>query len=318
MTGRDRRDALWQQVLASPARVRSEQDERELIRGLALPDSKHQFLIESFAHPDDTLPPSRARVRDQRRRPGVVAPDAEPHAKLFHACGATAPVRLAIERGPYTGLLAPGASAVGLCRASTNATFAQGPDGERVPRFSPGIALKLFPDGDGPSENVLAIYRLEGPEAGTTDFFGVPLHTWLEVPKGDTIVDKARWHALLGVFQAALAWWGHAAHAPPNPLRLDLSSLSARGVDGEPVEAPRGPRSLTFRPTPAAMAHRTGAEFRDRLRDFVGPMYTVHDHDGAALGRLEVEAGFVESAFGDDALFFRHPPVVRAASSRGG
>jgi hypothetical protein len=108
----------------------------------------------------------------------------------------------------------------------------------------------------------------------------------------------------------------------PDPTHLTVEHLAKIRADGTPVETPKSPFRLIFKPTPAATALMADAtidtDFRTNLARFPADqvMYEVYAfNEGESfdnlvgsklIGRLVTTTNIVASSYGDDKLNFQH------------
>lgn len=294
-----KRDAIWNSIQAAAhgldargcPQLPEDASPGYLLDKLARIRDKHVFLGESWTHTGDELPKSRAST-----------------GKVIHGRGTTACITWEPTRGvPWSGMLETGG--VGLLRLSL--THA----GTRRDAFTPGLAVKLFVDGEGPSANVLAAHRFEGFPLRETDFFRAPLTTEVPPPRipRHHIFRRLQWNAAIGMFEGALAWRDRTP-TPPSVLRIPLEPLCSVQRDGTEVR-PRAPRSLRFVLTDVglnawsrARAGRTEADFRLHFRHLAAdvPLLAVFDEESRQVATVRVTSRFVSSEYADAKLFFQH------------
>jgi hypothetical protein len=244
-----------------------------------------------------------------------------PKPKLFHTYGTTAKVRFTpAPDTPYSGLLAVEAPA--LVRFSYAGPVA----GVGV---VPGLGLKLLVDGDHPSENLVAMRKLDRQQPlwryfstrSHNSVFQHPFTNILPSPRFTNVVMRTVNARFETVVQA-----GTGLHQP-------LDNLARVRADGAPVppELRLAPHRIIFRPTrEAAAASDPTIDFRDDLARNIPPGTPIYDvlaltavaeadanRDGRArlealldragrIGTLTTESEFVASKYGDYRLFFKH------------
>jgi hypothetical protein len=266
----------------------------------ALPDV-HLGVVEfasaaatSFVH--QLLRETITRVSDELEAP---------KHKLFHTFGTTAKVRFDPEPGTgYTGLFAE--AAPGLARFS----YAGPVVGIGI---VPGLGLKLFVDGDHPSENGVMMRKLD-PQWDRSVFHS-PFTNILPAPAGINLIMQGVQHRFESVVED-----GRGLHQPVD----NFARISVNGVV-VPTEAIRAPFRVILAPTPAARAAHDGQlDFREDLARNVPAgtvIYDVLGLDEAAsfqgdieelavhaprIGTLTTESEWIASSYGDHRLFFKH------------
>jgi hypothetical protein len=223
--------------------------------------------------------------------------------KLIHALGAEARMRLLISpevAGDYTGIFHSGAECViGRFSLATKPTST---------KSIPGLALKIFIDGDQPSLNLLLMHSLD-PQLGQ-NYFSETFSNILPPPDG-----------LPGRLVAN--FFGRSAREfgakDPNPGRLTLEHLAGKLPNGSRIPVPIAPYQLLYKPTAQARAlmqePNEKEDFRLKLASLpVGlvlyDIYTLAEGDSAdnarILGQLVLASPVVASRYGDEKLYFQH------------
>ena len=227
----------------------------------------------------------------------------EGRRKLIHAFGAEARLRLVIRPGAaggYTGIFRSGAECV-IGRFS----LANKPAADTS---IPGLALKIFIDGDQPSVNLQLMHSIDG-QAGH-NFFAQDFSNFL--PPAIALPKRL----LTNGFERSAVQFGAK---DPNPGRLTLEHVAGTLPEGTRVPAPQTPYRLLFKPTAQARALMQGASAEDDFRlklarlpvgQAVYDIYTLAEGDPAEnaklLGQLVLAAPVVSSHYGDEKLYFRH------------
>ena len=223
--------------------------------------------------------------------------------KLIHAFGAEARLRLVINPGAaggYTGIFASGAPCV-IARFSlaskpaTNSSI-------------PGLALKIFIDGDQPSLNLHLMHSVDD-QAGH-NFFANTFSNIL--PPANALAKRV----LSAGFERSAVQFGAK---DTNPGRLTLEHLAAVLADGRRITSPNTPHQLLLKPTAQARALMQGASARDDFRlklaglpvgQAVYDIYMLAAGDATdnarPLGQLVLAAPVVSSRYGDERLYFQH------------
>ena len=231
----------------------------------------------------------------------------EPKRKLFHTYGTTAKIRFDPAPGsPYTGLF--GATAHGLLRFS----YAGPVVGIGI---VPGLGLKLFVDGDHPSENGVLMRTLD-PQFDRSVFHR-PFTNRLPTPAAVNLIMREVKKRFESVVEDGRG------------LDLPVDNFARASVSGEPVRgAVRAPDRLILVPTPEARRGHDGRlDFRTDLAQNVPAgtrIYEVRALDAPAesalgvddieelvphaaqIGTLTTESEWIASRYGDFRLFFKH------------
>ena len=211
-------------------------------------------------------------------------------SKLIHAFGAEARLRLVINpaaQDRYTGIFNSGAPCV-IGRFSLASKPAQDTS-------IPGLALKIFIDGDQPSVNLLLMHAID--EQVGHNYFEQTFSNILPPP---TAFAK---RMLAGGFERSAVQFGAK---DPNPGRLTLENLAGIQVNGGRIARPHTPHQILFSPTEPARALMQGANAQDDFRlklaglpvgQAVYDIYTLADGDApgnaALLGQLVLTAPVV-------------------------
>lgn len=223
--------------------------------------------------------------------------------KLIHAFGAEARMHFVVSpKAPqgYTGIFQSGTQC-----AIARFSLATKPD---TNTSIPGLALKIFIDGDRPSVNLLLMHSIDS-QAGHNYFgqeFGNLLPPAVALPK----------RLLASGFEHGAELFGAK---DTNPGRLTLEHLARTLPDGEGIAKPSVPYQLIFKPTAyarALMADATAADdFRVKLAGLsvghaIYDIYTLRAADPARsamfLGQLVLATPIVSSRYGDETLYFQH------------
>ncbi len=219
--------------------------------------------------------------------------------KTIHPHGSVAKIKLVpADDSPYTGLFK--GTDYGLIRASLT-----GDPSDRG--FAPGLALKLFADGQ-PSGNFSALVSLSG-QGQNYNFFAQEFSNIVPVVNefGPRVTNL--------IFRRVTKY----------PTRIDLQHLGAITQQGEPVKHPQTPTQLFLVPNPDLQFSESPHDFRTDLASIaqgtqlfslyaVNPQELGDDAIGTAhyrqqaqyIGHLETTSAFVTSFYGDSQLFFRH------------
>lgn len=224
-------------------------------------------------------------------------------SKLIHAFGAEARLRLVIDpaaTNSYTGIFHSGVPCV-IGRFS----LASKPAQETV---IPGLALKIFIDGDHPSVNLLLMHSIDD-QVGH-NYFAQTFSNILPAPKAFAK------RMLASSFERSAVQFGAI---DPNPGRLTLENLSGIQVNGHRIASPRTPYQILFKPTVQAHELMQGASAQDDFRlllaglavgQAVYDMYTLDEgispENARFLGQLVLTAQVVSSRYGDEKLYFQH------------
>ena len=223
--------------------------------------------------------------------------------KLIHAFGAEARMHLVVSPKAtqgYTGIFQSGTQC-----AIARFSLASKPDTDTS---IPGLALKIFIDGDRPSVNLLLMHSIDA-QVGHNYFaqeFSNILPPAVAFPK----------RLLASGFERGAVLFGAK---DTNPGRLTLEHLAGTLPNGEGIATPSVPYQLIFKPTAyarALMADATAADdFRVKLAGLsVGQaiynIYTLMEGDPAGnakfLGQLVLATPIVSSRYGDETLYFQH------------
>lgn len=223
--------------------------------------------------------------------------------KLIHAFGAEARMRLVVSAKAmqgYTGIFQSGAEC-----AIARFSLANKPDTDTS---IPGLALKVFIDGDRPSVNLLMMHSIDaqvGHNYFAQDFSNI-LPPAVAFPK----------RLLESGFKRSAVLFGAK---DTNPGRLTLEHLAGTLPNGERIATPKVPYQLIFKPTAytrALMADATSTDdFRVKMAGIsvgqaIYDIYTLMEGDLAAnakfLGQLILATPIVSSRYGDETLYFQH------------
>ncbi len=224
-------------------------------------------------------------------------------SKLIHAFGAEARLRLVINPAAadsYTGIFHSGAPCV-IGRFSLATKPAQDTS-------IPGLALKIFIDGDQPSVNLLLMHSID--EQTGHNYFAQTFSNILLAPRAFAK------RMLTSGFERSAVQFGAK---DPNPGRLTLENLASIQVNGRRIANPHTPYQIFFRPTAPARALMQGASAADDFRlklaglpvgQAVYEIYTLAEGDSpgnaSVLGQLVLTAPVVSSRYGDETLYFQH------------
>jgi hypothetical protein len=223
-------------------------------------------------------------------------------SKLIHALGAEARLRLVISPRAvdgYTGIFRSGAECViGRFSLATKPT---------ATKSIPGLALKIFIDGDQPSLNLHLMHALD-PQAGQ-NYFAQTFSNILPQPDGLT------GRVISNLFGRSAELFGAK---DPNPGRLTLEHIAGMLPNGIHIPAPKTPYRLLFKPTPqthALMQDAAADDFRIKLAELpIGQVlydiYTLSEQESFQnvhfLGQLVLTSQVVSSHYGDEKLYFQH------------
>ena len=242
------------------------------------------YDAKTFSHDGDLMPKDRL--------------------KLIHGYGSTALIAFIPTRDhPYTGLFGSGAP-YGLVRIS----LAKAPSVSGTPKLLPGLGLKFFIDGK-PSVNVLAMPSLD-PQSE----FNIFAHSYT------TDIAMPSWSILNWLletqFTRALT---HVGQSGGNPRSLSLTQLASQTSLGEVVSSPVEPYALALVPQKDLQNFcetKRYEDFRVQIEgQGVGMTLFEVKAQGApggefiTIGTIVARSGFIASSFGDEKLFFKHPPV---------
>lgn len=224
-------------------------------------------------------------------------------SKLIHAFGAEARLRLVIDPAAtdsYTGIFHSGAPCV-IGRFSLATKPAQ-------ETAIPGLALKIFIDGDQPSVNLLLMHSIDD-QAGH-NYFAQTFSNILPAPRAFAK------RMLASSFERSAVQFGAK---DPNPGRLTLENLAGIQANGQRIGSPRTPYQILFKPTVLAYALMQGTSAQDDFRlllaglavgQAVYDIYTLDEgnspENARLLGQLVLTAPVVSSRYGDDKLYFQH------------
>jgi hypothetical protein len=308
LTGLEKRDYLFDHGIRPTSYANYPDEGRpDVVSGIV---QFSKSALESIAH--HLLSESLTRVSDEFEKP---------KPKLFHTYGATAKIRYISEQGtPYTGILRD--NVPGLARFSfAGPVVAVG--------VVPGLGLKFLIDGGHPSENLVAMRKLDRQQSfwrffsthSCNSVFQNPFTNILPYPRFTNvtmrIVNKR--------FETVTAT-GHGLHQ-------SLDTFARIRANGEPVAPDRiaAPYRVIFRPTvEARTASDPTIDFRDDLARNIPartPIYDVLALDqsqeielnakgvtavedlmahAARIGTITTESEFIASKYGDYRLFFKH------------
>jgi len=224
-------------------------------------------------------------------------------SKLIHPFGAEARLRLVINPAAtdgYTGIFHSGAPCV-IGRLSLATKPAQ-------ETSIPGLALKIFIDGDQPSVNLLLMHSID--EQAGHNYFAQTFSNILPAPKAFAK------RMLASGFERSAVQFGAK---DTNPGRLTLENFAGIEVNGRRIASPRTPYQILFRPTAPARALMKDASAQDDFRlklaglpvgQAMYDIYTLSEGDSpenaSLLGQLVLTAPVVSSRYGDEKLYFQH------------
>ena len=245
----------------------------------------------------------------------------EPKVKLFHTYGATAKIVFVPQSDtPYSGILAE--RVPGLLRFS----FAGPVRGVGV---VPALALKFPIDGDHPSQNMLAMAKLDRQQPlwrffSTDSYNSVFQNPFTNILPAPSLVNLTM--RIVNQRFETVAKPGYGIHQ-------SLESPARIRANGEPVPTGRiaAPYRVIFRPTAdARSASDPKLDFRDDLARNFAPGTAIYDvlaldesqekelrgrgigtvedlvaHAGK-IGTIATESEFIASKYGDYRLFFKH------------
>jgi hypothetical protein len=245
----------------------------------------------------------------------------EPRPKLFHTYGTTAKILFTPEAGTrYTGMF--GERAYGLARFS----YAGPVLGIGV---VPGLGMKFFVDGDNPSQNLVAMRKLDRQQSlsefastrSQNSVFQNPFTNILPLPALVNLVMRAVKQRFETVVEA-----GRGLHQPVD----NLARIQVNGA-AVPAENVLAPHRIIFQPTPEARSKSDPTiDFRDDLAKNIASGTTIYNvfaldetqetelnKDGEIgiedllskadrIGTITTASEFVASKYGDYRLFFKH------------
>ncbi len=231
-------------------------------------------LTKTLEHAGDTMPAGRPKV--------------------IHEFGSVACITMTIgPKSPFTGLLGPDQTAIGLIRMSLAA-----PPGLRK-SFIPGAGLKFLVDGR-PSLDVVAVNHTNGQGRN---------HNLFANPMSHDITDG---HNELRLPQRIMAVL--FKRASPETRRLRIDHLTIWDGAGVQQHQPVSPHRVIFRPRVEAARYfrrHPGEDFRFTLPRLGSdsPLFDVVAENAAGerspIGSIASTTNFV-AATGGDRLFFRH------------
>lgn len=306
LTGVEKRDYLFEHGIRATAYVDD----------ASLPDVKYGLLqfsrsaLKSIAN--HLLSETLTRVSDELP---------EPKPKLFHTYGTTAKIVFIPEPDtPYSGILAE--RVPGLARFS----FA-GP--VSAVGVVPGLALKFPIDGDQPSQNLVAMAKLD-PQAPLWRFFSTSSHNSVfQNPFTNILPHPSFANLTMRVVNQRF----ETVAMPGHGLHQSLACFAKLRANGEavPPERVAAPYRVIFRPTAQAKsASDPTIDFRDDLARNIAPGTSIYDvlalddskekelrAKGIAavedlmahaqkIGTIATESEFIASRYGDYRLFFKH------------
>ena len=245
----------------------------------------------------------------------------EPKPKLFHTYGATAKVAFVPEPNtPYTGVFARKAS--GLARFSyAGPVLAIG--------VVPGLGLKFPLDGDHPSQNLVAMRKLDRQQPlahalsqdSHNSVFQNPFTNILPPPSAVNVTMQVVKQRFETVVES-----GKGLHQP-------VDNWASVSVDGSAVPAGqvRAPYRLIFQPTQTARQRSDPTiDFRDDLARNIPTGTTIYEifaldegeesglnqrgvtevedllGHARKIGAIVTESEFIASRYGDYRLFLQH------------
>jgi hypothetical protein len=308
LTASEKRDYLFDQGIRPTAYGTGDNGEKpDVIHGLL------QFSEAALQSVHNrTLSQTLTRVSDELE---------EPKRKLFHTYGATAKIAFVPETAtPYTGLFAQRAS--GLARFSyAGPVLAIG--------VVPGLGLKFLLDGDRPSQNLVAMRKLDRQQPLVHALSQDSHNSVFQNPFTNFLPDPSMVNVTMQVVKQrfeTVVERGTGLHQP-------VDNLASVSIDGTAVPAGqvRAPYRLIFQPTqPARSRSDPTIDFRDDLaRNIVSGMtiydvfaleegeenklrqrgvVEIEDFVGHArkIGTIVTESEFIASRYGDYRLFFQH------------
>lgn len=308
LTGREKRDYLFDQGIRPTAYENyRDQPRPDVVLGLV------QFAksaLESITN--HLLSQSLTRISDELEQPKV---------KLFHTYGAAAKIVFSPEPStPYTGIFSD--RAYGLARFS----YAGPVSGIGV---VPGLGLKFPVDGDHPSENLVAMRKLDRQQ---------PLWRFFSAHSQNSVFQNAFTNILptpriTNLVMRTVKQRFETVVIDGKGLHLPVDNLARIRTNGVAVAADkvRAPYRLIFAPTKQVRAASDSTiDFRDDLARNIGagtPIYEVFaleesqeiafNRESAAglenllgqakkIATVSTESEFIASKYGDYRLFFKH------------
>ena len=308
LTAREKRDYLFDQGIRPTAYgTGNNGDKPDVVHGLLQFSESALQSVHQRA-----LSQTLTRVSDELE---------EPKPKLFHTYGATAKIAFVPEPNtPYTGVFAQKAS--GLARFSyAGPVLAIG--------VVPGLGLKFPLDGDHPSQNLVAMRKLDRQQPlmhalsqdSHNSVFQNPFTNILPTPSAVNVTMQVVKQRFETVVES-----GKGLHQPVN-------NLASVNVDGSAVPAgqARAPYRLIFQPTQAARQRSDATiDFRDDLArnipsgTSIYELFALDEAEESALnqrgvtevedllgharkiGAIVTESEFIASRYGDYRLFLQH------------
>ncbi|MBF0312684.1 MAG: hypothetical protein HQK52_04670 [Oligoflexia bacterium] len=262
-----KREILWEQIVDSKWQTLpafNDNSWNSILKNI----SAMIHLNQSFDHTSDEMPVGRV--------------------KFIHTFGTVVQFSfISSNDHPFTGIYKEGG--IGLARLSLAAA-------PTSVGYTPGIALKFLIDGR-PSQNVIAMYRLEGQQDNWNYF---------EYPFSNKIPEPTTWTlwALGKIFELV--------RNPATDLPVShLASLSQQGIS---VDAAVAPEQLFFQPS-LEVRHRIAPTSREDIRLSLATipagtsLYDVYgQYQGKSyfIGKIVTDSEFIASSYGDKNLFFQH------------
>lgn len=217
---------------------------------------------------------------------------ASKRTKVIHKFGSAVKIRFVADpNSVYTGIFRSGA--LGIARLSLALPF----QGDGRGNFVPGLALKLFVDGQA-SKNLTVMEKLEG-QGSDTNYFKSVFTNILPDPKATT-TKFGTW-----VFEGFVE----------NAIHLQVDHVAQILSDGQAVASVKAPYQLLFQPANGIAIDSKASDFRDELAKIPAgtALYDVYgketDEAGSPvtkIGTIITDSEFVSSQYGDETLYFQH------------
>lgn len=217
--------------------------------------------------------------------------------RLVHRYGSVAKVRYqSTNSHPFTGLFAT--DTIGLLRASIALSMKV----TKKRNFIPGVGFKFLID-HSPSENILALYSLDG-QGKNYNFFENTLSNIIPTPR----------KILFRFLSKYLSYFVNRYLKDPAVtfLTLPLDRLAMQSPDGTLPPHPLAPYKIMLEPM-ITLSKELTPDFRIKLNEIeIGTLiYKIYaqetqDSEKIHIANMITESKFIPSFYGDHILFFQH------------
>lgn len=205
--------------------------------------------------------------------------------KFIHTYGSCALIEWKPIENSYTGMFRSGG--LGIARLGWGVP-------PQLVGYIPGMAIKLFIDSSS-SVNLQVMNSLDG-QGKNANYFSKNFSNKIDEPKNFII------RTLANIFKVATK----------NPFYLPVDHLARINSQGLQIENTNFPDVLFFKPRhPEWIPANSKKDLRETLL-YLEPsevLYDIYDDKSTLIATLEMKSKFINSAYCDKKLFFRHNSV---------